>query len=93
MNIAVVLVMATSVALIGNAFYTLQAADVITFTRTAGPNLPIFFAEATGIWPTMPSLVAQTVLVTIYVLGALYAFVLKPRLARSPRHRVVNAPA
>jgi high-affinity iron transporter len=93
MNVAVVLVMATSVALIGNAFYTLQAADVITFSRTSGPNLPIFFAEATGIWPTKPSLVAQGVLVTVYVLGALYAFVLKPRLARAPRNRVVNAPA
>jgi high-affinity iron transporter len=93
MNIAVVLVMATSVALIGNAFYTLQAADVITFSRTSGPNLPIFLAEATGIWPTMPSLVAQGVLVSVYTLGALYAFVLRPRLARAPRQRVVNAPA
>ena len=93
MNTAVVLVMATSVALIGNAFYTLQAADVITFSRTSGPNLPIFLAEATGIWPTMPSLVAQIVLVTVYVLGALYAFVLKPRLARAPRKRVINAHA
>jgi high-affinity iron transporter len=93
MNVAVVFVMATSVALIGNAFYTLQAADVITFSRTSGPNLPIFLAEATGIWPTMPSLVAQIVLVSVYVLGALYAFVLKPRLARAPRGRVANAPA
>ena len=36
LNIAVVLVMATSVAFLGNAVHALQAADVIAFTRLAG---------------------------------------------------------
>jgi high-affinity iron transporter len=79
MTIAVAMVMATSVAFLGNAVKTLQAADVITYRRTDGPRLPIFLAEATGVWPTVPSLVAQAVLASIYVLGALYVFVIRPR--------------
>ena len=89
MNVAVAMVMATSVAFLGNAVKTLQAADVITFRRTSGPRLPIFLAEATGIWPTVPSLVAQIVLASVYLLGALYVFVVRPGIAnhRRPRHR------
>ena len=79
MNVAVALVMLTSVAFLGNAVHTLQAADVIAYRRTSGPRLPIFLAEATGIWPTLPSLVAQAVLLGVYVLGGVYAFVIKPR--------------
>jgi hypothetical protein len=63
---------------------TLQAADVISYRRTSGPRLPIFLAEATGIWPTVPSLVAQAALASVYLLGALYAFVIKPRRSRRP---------
>ncbi len=91
MNTAVVLVMITSIALLGNAVYTLQAADVITFRRTSGPRLPIFLAEATGIWPTVWSLLAQIVLATVYVLGSLYQFVVRPRLANRPARQVQPA--
>ena len=89
MNFAVAMVMATSVAFLGNAVKTLQAADVITYRRTSGPRLPIFLAEATGIWPTVPSLVAQVALAAVYVLGALYVFVVRPGIAnrRRPNHR------
>jgi high-affinity iron transporter len=86
MNVAVIMVMATSIAMLGNAVKTLQAADLITYRRTDGPRLPIFLAEATGVWPTVPSLVAQLLLATVYVLGALHMFVLKPWLAE--RHQV-----
>lgn len=82
MNTAVTLVMATSVAFLGNAMHTLQSADVIAYRRTGGPRLPIFLAEATGVWPTVPSLVAQASLASVYVLGAVYAFVVKPRRTR-----------
>jgi len=85
MNVAVVMVMVTSIAMLGNAVKTLQAADLITYRRTDGPRLPIFLAEATGVWPTVPSLVAQLLLATVYVLGALHMFVLKPRLANRQR--------
>ncbi|MFT3853234.1 MAG: FTR1 family protein [Ilumatobacteraceae bacterium] len=91
MNTAVVLVMITSIALLGNAMHTLQAADVITFRRTSGPRLPIFLAEATGIWPTVWSLLAQAILATVYVLGALYQFVLRPKLAAHPSRRLTAA--
>jgi high-affinity iron transporter len=91
MNTAVVLVMITSIALLGNAVYTLQAADVITFRRTSDPRLPIFLAEATGIWPTVWSLLAQIVLATVYVLGSLYQFVVRPRLANRPARQVQPA--
>jgi high-affinity iron transporter len=84
MNVAVAMVMATSVAFLGNAMHTLQAADVIAYRRTSGPRLPIFLAEATGIWPTVPSLVAQAALTAVYLGGALYVFVVKPRRARRP---------
>ena len=85
MNAAVAMVMATSVAFLGNAVHTLQAADVIAYRRTSGPKLPIFLAEATGIWPTVPSLVAQASLIAIYCSGALYTFVWKPRRLRIVR--------
>ncbi len=94
MNIAVAMVMATSVAFLGNAVKTLQAADVITYRRTDGPRLPIFLAEATGVWPTVPSLVAQITLSLIYISGALYVFVVRPRLATRQRApRAHGAPA
>ena len=91
MNAAVVLVMVTSIALLGNAVQTLQAADVITYRRTSGPRLPIFLAEATGIWPTVWSLLAQALLAAVYVFGAGYYFVLRPRLASRPSRRMQPA--
>jgi high-affinity Fe2+/Pb2+ permease len=91
MNTAVVMVMLTSVAFLGNAIYTLQSADVITFRRTSGPRLPIFLAEATGVWPTRPSLIAQIALAAVYALGAVHQFVVKPRLARRPSRRLATA--
>ncbi len=83
MNIAVVLVMATSVAFLGNAVHALQAADRVPFTPLAGwPRPPIFLSEATGYWPTVQTVTAQIVLTGIYVMGGIYVFLVKPRLAR-----------
>ncbi len=92
MNTAVALVMVTSVAFLGNAIHTLQGADVIAFRRTSAPRLPIFLAEATGIWNTLPSLLAQAALSLIYISGAVYVFVVKPRLARRPTNRTAGIP-
>ena len=91
MNTAVALVMVTSVAFLGNAMHTLQAADVLTFRRTTAPRLPIFLAEATGVWNTVPSLLAQAALSLVYVAGAAYVFVVKPRLGR-PITRPTSVP-
>ena len=46
------------------------------------PRPPIFLSEATGYWPTVQTVTAQLVLTAVYVIGAIYVFVVKPRLAR-----------
>ena len=92
MNVAVAMVMATSVAFLGNAVHTLQAADVISYHRLDGwPRLSIFLAEATGYWPTLSSVLAQIALTVVYAFGALYTFVVRPR--RAMVRRPTLAPA
>jgi high-affinity iron transporter len=91
MNTAVALVMATSVAFLGNALNTLQSADVLAYRRTSFPRLPIFLSEATGVWPTVPSLVGQAALTLVYLGGAAYVFVIKPMLARRPSRSMHTA--
>jgi high-affinity iron transporter len=84
MTIAVVCVMLTSVAFLGNAVHALQAGDLIAYHRLdSWPRLPIFLSQVTGYWPTVQSIVAQSLLAMIYIIGGVYAFVIKPR-----RHRV-----
>ncbi|MDQ4096101.1 MAG: FTR1 family protein [Actinomycetota bacterium] len=77
---AVVLIMALSVAFIGNAVRALQQAAVVSVTFLEEfPRLPIFLADLTGWHPTRESLVAQAVLASIYILGAVWTFVVLPR--------------
>ena len=84
MNIAVVCVMVTSVTFLGNAVHALQAGDLIAYNRLdSWPRLPIFLAQATGYWPTVQSVVAQISLSAIFVGGAVYVFVIKPRRTRA----------
>jgi len=83
LSVAVIIVMATSVALVGNAMRALQEAAVIDVHFLPGwPNLPIFLAQATGYYPTLPSVLAQVILTVIYVVGGLYTFVFAPRRRR-----------
>jgi high-affinity iron transporter len=82
MNVAVVLIMATSVAFLGNAVHALQTADVIGYRPLDWPRPPIFVSQATGYWPTAQTVGAQLALTALYVVGALYAFVLRPWWAR-----------
>ena len=84
LNVAVVLVMATSVAFLGNAVHALQAADVIGYTaRTAGRGRRSSWPRppATGRpcrpSPRSSSLTASTSWARIYM------FLVKPRLADS----------
>jgi high-affinity iron transporter len=84
LSAAVVLLMATSVAFLGNAVRALQEADVIGLHRWAGwPRSPIFLSQALGYWPSRETLLAQASLVAVYVAGALYLFVMRPRLRRA----------
>jgi len=87
LSVAVVLVMLTSVAFLGNAVHELQAADMIGYTALDWPHMPIFLAQATGYWPTVQTITAQLVLLAVYVLGAIYMFVIKPRRERAASRR------
>jgi high-affinity iron transporter len=77
---AVVLLMATSVAFLGNAVRSLQTADLVALTPLAGwPRAPIFLAQALGYWPSVQTLASQAGLIVVYVAGALWLLVLRPR--------------
>ena len=72
-----------SVAFAGNAVRSLQGADVIGVTPINGDwaRLPIFIAEMTGIHPTVQGIAVQAALLATFVGGALWVFLLKPRIA------------
>ena len=76
LTVALVLVMFTSVAVLGNAMRALQEAAIIDLHFLDGwPSLPIYLAQATGYYPTLPSVLAQGVLLTVYIVGALVTLV------------------
>jgi high-affinity iron transporter len=82
LQVALVVVMATSVAVIGNAMRALQEAAVIDLRFLDGwPSLPIYLAQATGYHPTVPSVLAQVLLIAVYVIGAIAAVIVKRRRA------------
>ncbi len=84
MNVAVTFVMITSVTFLGNAVHALQAGDLIAYHRLdSWPHMPIFLSQVTGYWNTVQSIVAQIVLTLIYIGGAVYVFLIKPRRARA----------
>lgn len=72
-----------SVAFAGNAVRSLQGADVIGVTPIDGgwARLPIFIAEMTGIHPTVQGIAVQAALLATFVAGALWVFLVRPRLA------------
>jgi high-affinity iron transporter len=73
-----------SVAFTGNAVRSLQSADVITATpvHAGWARLPVFVAELTGIHPTRQGLIAQAVLLAIFIAGAAWVFWIAPLRAR-----------
>jgi high-affinity iron transporter len=70
-----------SIAFMGNAVRELQELGIVPTTPLFGivPRLDINLATMTGIHPTLESLIAQIVLLSIYLMGSLYILVLKPR--------------
>ena len=80
---AVVLLMATSVAFLGNAVRSLQTADLVGLTPLdAFPRVPIFLSQALGYWPSLQTLASQVVLICVYALGAVWLLVVRPRRSR-----------
>jgi len=71
-----------AVAFAGNAVRSLQGADLIGVTPIEGSwaRLPIFIAEMTGIHPTVQGIAVQAGLLSIFVAGAGWVFLLKPRI-------------
>jgi high-affinity iron transporter len=83
LTVAVVMVMALSVAFVGNAVRELQQAAILHVTFLEGfPRLPIFLADLTGIHPTLQSLVAQAALAAVYLAGAVWMFAIMPARER-----------
>lgn len=71
LTVAVALLMATSVAVLGNAVNALQTATLLPFSRLDGwPRLPIFLAQMTGYTPTVQTVLAQAGLAAVYLAGA-----------------------
>jgi high-affinity iron transporter len=84
-----------SIAFIGNAIREFQEVGYITTTHMFGiiPRLEINLATMTGIHPTLETTIAQIVLLSIYVIGALYILILQPRrkkLVASSRKSMAN---
>jgi high-affinity iron transporter len=70
--VAVVVMMAVSVAFLGNAVRALQEGYMIGITNLTAvvPRLPIHLAQATGFHPTLETIGAQVALGAAYVIGA-----------------------
>lgn len=84
---AVGVLLLLSVAFAGNAVYALQSGDYIGVTPAGGgwARLPVYLAELTGIRPTQQGLLVQGVLLAIYVVGAVWMFVVRPMRRRASR--------
>lgn len=83
---AVTLVMILSIAFVGNAVRGFQEATYLPVTHIESlPDLPIFVAQLTGWYPTRETILAQGTLTLVYVLGAIWTFVILPRRERAGR--------
>lgn len=70
-----------SIAFMGNAIREFQEVGYIQTTHLIGtvPRLDINLATMTGIHPTLETIVAQAVLLAVYLAGSMYVLVLRPR--------------
>jgi high-affinity iron transporter len=70
-----------SIAFIGNAVRELQTLDIVPVTNMIGtiPRLDINLSTMTGIHPTLETVIAQLVLLGIYLVAASYVLVMRPR--------------
>ena len=74
-----------SIAFMGNAVREFQEVGYITTTHLIGtvPRLDINTATMTGIHPTLETIVAQIILLAVYLVGSLYVLVIQPRRKRA----------
>ena len=73
-----------SIAFLGNAVRELQVLDIVPYTSMLGtvPRLDINLAAMTGIYPTLETVVAQLVLLSVYLSASTYVLIMRPRKAR-----------
>ena len=73
-----------SIAFLGNAIRELQVLDIVSYTSMLGtiPRLDINMATMTGIYPTLETVIAQIVLLSVYMSASAYVLILRPRKAR-----------
>jgi high-affinity iron transporter len=73
-----------SIAFMGNAIREFQELGYISTTHLIGtvPRLDINLAAMTGIHPTVETIVAQIILLAVYVAGSLYILIILPRRQR-----------
>ncbi len=69
-----------SIAFLGNAIRELQILDIVPYTSMIGiiPRLDINLAAMTGIYPTLETVIAQIILLGVYLLASSYVLVLRP---------------
>jgi high-affinity iron transporter len=70
-----------SITFLGNAIREFQEVGYITTTHLFGiiPRLDVNLATMTGIHPTLESVVAQLILLSVYLVGSVYILVIQPR--------------
>ena len=70
-----------SIAFLGNAIRELQTLDIVPYTSLLGiiPRLDINMATMTGIYPTLETIVAQIILLGVYLVATSYVLILRPK--------------
>lgn len=70
-----------SITFLGNAIREFQEVGYITTTHLFGiiPRLDVNLATMTGIHPTLETIVAQLILLSVYLIGSAYILVIQPR--------------
>jgi high-affinity iron transporter len=70
-----------SIAFMGNAVREFQEVGYISTTHLFGivPRLDINTATMTGIHPTLETILAQAILLGVYLAGSLYVLIIRPR--------------
>ena len=93
--ISIILVMAISVAFLGNAVRGLQEAFVIPITNLTGswPRLPFYVAQATGYHPTAETLIAQGLLILAYIVTGAWVVMTARRRRAAASARTASAAA
>lgn len=70
-----------SIAFLGNAVRELQILDILPYTGLIGtiPRLDINLAMMTGIYPTLETIIAQVILLGVYLIASTYILIMRPR--------------